>query len=270
MDLVNLTIDGIKVSVPAGSTVLEAARSANIQIPTLCYLKDVNQIGACRMCLVDTGARALAAACVMPVSEGMNVKTNTPAIREARKVNMELLLSNHDRKCLTCVRSRNCELQTLAEELGVRDVRFEGYRSEYPIDDKSLSVVRDPNKCIQCRRCIAACHNVQKIGVIGTVGRGFGTVIAPAWENETTTSSRVILFGRTGSSSSSIFSTFRSPLSAVTVSSRTSALSGISSIFARAPYQFVPAAATISCLARPSWITFMLIVDWRRPSQMPI
>ena len=184
MDLVNLTIDGIKVSVPAGSTVLEAARSANIQIPTLCYLKDVNQIGACRMCLVDTGARALAAACVMPVSEGMNVKTNTPAIREARKVNMELLLSNHDRKCLTYVRSRNCELQTLAEELGVRDVRFEGYRSEYPIDDKSLSVVRDPNKCIQCRRCIAACHNVQKIGVIGTVGRGFGTVIAPAWDDK--------------------------------------------------------------------------------------
>lgn len=184
MDLVNLTIDGIKVSVPAGSTVLEAARSANIQIPTLCYLKDVNQIGACRMCLVDTGARALAAACVMPVSEGMNVKTNTPAIREARKVNMELLLSNHDRKCLTCVRSRNCELQTLAEELGVRDVRFEGYRSEYPIDDKSLSVVRDPNKCIQCRRCVAACHNVQKIGVIGTVGRGFGTVIAPAWDDK--------------------------------------------------------------------------------------
>ena len=124
MDLVNLTIDGIKVSVPAGSTVLEAARSANIQIPTLCYLKDVNQIGACRMCLVDTGARALAAACVMPVSEGMNVKTNTPAIREARKVNMELLLSNHDRNCLTCVRSRNCELQTLAVELGVREVRF--------------------------------------------------------------------------------------------------------------------------------------------------
>ena len=184
MDLVNLTIDGIKVSVPAGSTVLEAARSANIQIPTLCYLKDVNQIGACRMCLVDTGARALAAACVMPVSEGMNVKTNTPAIREARKVNMELLLSNHDRKCLTCVRSRNCELQTLAEELGVRDIRFEGYRSEYPIDDKSLSVVRDPNKCIQCRRCVAVCHNVQKIGVIGTVGRGFGTVIAPAWDDK--------------------------------------------------------------------------------------
>ena len=178
MDLVSLTIDGVQVQVPAGTTVLEAARLANIQIPTLCYLKDVNQIGACRMCLVDTGARAFAAACVMPVSPNMVVKTNTPAIREARKVNMELLLSNHDRKCLTCVRSRNCELQTLAEELGVRDVRFEGKRNEYPIDDSSPSVVRDPNKCIQCRRCIAACGNVQKIGVIGTVGRGFNTLIA--------------------------------------------------------------------------------------------
>ena len=184
MDLVSLTIDGVQVQVPAGTTVLEAARLANIQIPTLCYLKDVNQIGACRMCLVDTGARAFAAACVMPVSPNMVVKTNTPAIREARKVNMELLLSNHDRKCLTCVRSRNCELQTLAEELGVRDVRFEGKRNEYPIDDSSPSVVRDPNKCIQCRRCIAACGNVQKIGVIGTVGRGFNTLIEPAFDQK--------------------------------------------------------------------------------------
>ena len=182
MDMVSLTIDGIKVQVPAGITVLEAARSANIQIPTLCYLKDVNQIGACRMCLVDTGARALAAACVMPVSDGMVVKTNTPAIREARKVTLELLLSNHDRSCLTCVRSRNCELQTLAKELGVADLRFEGAKTELPADVSSPSLVREPNKCIQCRRCIAACANVQKIGVIGTVGRGFNTVIEPAFD----------------------------------------------------------------------------------------
>ena len=180
--MVSLTIDGIKVQVPAGTTVLEAARSANIQIPTLCYLKDVNQIGACRMCLVDTGARALAAACVMPVSDGMVVKTNTPAIREARKVTLELLLSNHDRSCLTCVRSRNCELQTLAKELGVADLRFEGAKTELPADVSSPSLVREPNKCIQCRRCIAACANVQKIGVIGTVGRGFNTVIEPAFD----------------------------------------------------------------------------------------
>ena len=182
MDMVSLTIDGIKVQVPAGTTVLEAARSANIQIPTLCYLKDVNQIGACRMCLVDTGARALAAACVMPVSDGMVVKTNTPAIREARKVTLELLLSNHDRSCLTCVRSRNCELQILAKELGVADLRFEGAKTELPADVSSPSLVREPNKCIQCRRCIAACANVQKIGVIGTVGRGFNTVIEPAFD----------------------------------------------------------------------------------------
>ena len=182
MDMVSLTIDGIKVQVPAGTTVLEAARSANIQIPTLCYLKDVNQIGACRMCLVDTGARALAAACVMPVSDGMVVKTNTPAIREARKVTLELLLSNHDRSCLTCVRSRNCELQTLAKELGVADLRFEGAKTELPADVSSPSLVREPNKCIQCRRCIAACANVQKIGVIGTVGRGFNTVSEPAFD----------------------------------------------------------------------------------------
>ena len=182
MDLVSLTIDGIKVQVPAGTTVLEAARSANIQIPTLCYLKDVNQIGACRMCLVDTGARALAAACVMPVSDGMVVKTNTPAIREARKVTLELLLSNHDRSCLTCVRSRNCELQTLAKELGVADLRFEGAKTDLPADTSSPSLVREPNKCIQCRRCVAACANVQKIGVIGTVGRGFNTVIEPAFD----------------------------------------------------------------------------------------
>ena len=161
MDMVSLTIDGIKVQVPAGTTVLEAARSANIQIPTLCYLKDVNQIGACRMCLVDTGA---------------------PAIREARKVTLELLLSNHDRSCLTCVRSRNCELQTLAKELGVADLRFEGAKTELPADVSSPSLVREPNKCIQCRRCVAACANVQKIGVIGTVGRGFNTVIEPAFD----------------------------------------------------------------------------------------
>ena len=178
MDMVSLTIDGIKVQVPAGTTVLEAARSANIQIPTLCYLKDVNQIGACRMCLVDTGARALAAACVMPVSDGMVVKTNTPAIREARKVTLELLLSNHDRSCLTCVRSENCELQTLCKELGVENSeRFAGARNEYEVDSSSDSIVRNNNKCILCRRCVGACANVQKVGVIGPVMRGFKTSI---------------------------------------------------------------------------------------------
>lgn len=181
MEMVNLTIDGVKVQAPAGSTVLEAARLAGIYIPTLCYLKGVNQIGACRMCVVDTGARALSAACVMPVSEGMVVKTNTPAVREARKVNLELILSAHDRKCLTCVRNKNCELQTLSENLGIRDIQFEGAINSYEPDLSSPSVERDASKCIQCRRCVATCHQVQGVGVIGQVNRGFNTIIAPAF-----------------------------------------------------------------------------------------
>ena len=181
MDMLNVTIDGVKVSVPAGTTVLEAARKANIHIPTLCYLKDINQIGACRMCVVDVGARALAAACVMPVSEGMVVKTNTPAVRAARKSVLELILSNHKRECLSCVRSQNCELQKLAKELGADENRFCGDNIDYPLDDFSPSIVRDPNKCILCRRCLAACRQVQQIGAIGAVERGFKTQIAPAF-----------------------------------------------------------------------------------------
>ncbi len=181
MDMLNVTIDGVKVSVPAGTTVLEAARMANIHIPTLCFLKDINEIGACRMCVVDVGARALAAACVMPVSEGMVVKTNTPAVRKARKAVLELILSNHERKCLSCVRSQNCELQKLAKELGVDESRFCGANIEYPLDEISPSLVRDPNKCILCRRCLAVCRNVQQIGAIGAVERGFKTQIAPAF-----------------------------------------------------------------------------------------
>lgn len=183
MSMVNLTIDGIGVQVPAGTTVLEAARQANIHIPTLCFLKGINEIGACRMCVVDIGARAFAAACVMPVSEGMKVKTSTPAVREARKVTLELILANHERKCLTCVRSQNCELQTLAKELGVEDVRFDSFEKNYKVDDfSSPSIVRDPNKCILCRRCSSVCHNIQKIGAIGPVNRGFNTMIAPPFE----------------------------------------------------------------------------------------
>ncbi|MBE5777147.1 MAG: 2Fe-2S iron-sulfur cluster binding domain-containing protein [Clostridiales bacterium] len=181
MAMLNVTIDGVKVSVPAGTTVLEAARQANIHIPTLCYLKDINEIGACRMCVVDVGARALAAACVMPVSEGMVVKTNTPAVRQARKSVLELILSNHERKCLSCVRSHNCELQQLAKELGVEESHFDGENIEYPLDVLSPSMVRDPNKCILCRRCVAACRNVQQIGAIGPVHRGFKTEIAPSF-----------------------------------------------------------------------------------------
>ena len=156
-NLVKLTIDGVSVEVPAGTTVLEAAKKAGINIPTLCYLKDINQIGACRMCIVDTGARAFGAACVLPVSNGMNVKTNTPKIREARRVNLELLLSNHDKKCLDCARNQKCELQQMCQDLGVDDVdKYKGKMNEYDIDELSPSIVRNNNKCILCRRCVAA------------------------------------------------------------------------------------------------------------------
>ena len=182
-NLVKLTIDGVSVEVPAGTTVLEAAKKAGINIPTLCYLKDINQIGACRMCIVDTGARAFGAACVLPVSEGMNVKTNTPKLREARKINLELLLSNHDKRCLDCARNQKCELQQMCIDLGVEDVdKFKGKQNEYDIDDLSPSIVRNNNKCILCRRCVAACNNTQAVGVIGPMGRGFKTQIRSAWE----------------------------------------------------------------------------------------
>ena len=136
MEMVNITINGQKLQVPKDYTILQAARSANIDIPTLCYLKDVNEIGACRMCVVEVkGARSLQAACVYPVSEGLEIKTNTPAVRESRKVTLELILSNHDRKCLTCIRNRNCELQKLAEDLNVQDLRFDGETYRLPLDD---------------------------------------------------------------------------------------------------------------------------------------
>ena len=182
-NMINLTIDGVQVSVPAGTTVLEAARQAHIHIPTLCYLKDLNKIGACRVCVVDVGARALQAACVYPVSEGMVVKTNTPAVRRARKTVVELLLSIHDRKCLSCSRNNNCELQDLCRDLGIEDDnRFAGERNKYDVDDLSTCVVRDNNKCVLCRRCVAACHNQQNVGVIGAIGRGFTTQIASPWD----------------------------------------------------------------------------------------
>ena len=181
--MINLKINGQEVSVPAGSTVLEAARTAGIDIPTLCYLKDVSQTGSCRMCLVEIkGGRALQAACVYPVAEGLEVYTNTPAVRNARKVTLELILSNHDRKCLTCERNRNCELQALADELGVTEIHYEGVRNEYDIDELSPSIVRDNNKCILCRRCVNMCKNIQTVGAIDTMERGFKTKVACAFD----------------------------------------------------------------------------------------
>ena len=179
MNTVTLTIDGVQITVPANYTILEAAAEAGINIPTLCYLKDINQIGACRLCLVEIeGARALQAACVSQVGEGMVVRTNTEKLRANRKLNLELLLSNHNRECTTCPRSKNCELQALCHEYGVDTVRFEPLEKKtYEKDTLSPSVVRDNSKCINCRRCIAACNDVQKIGAIGPSLRGDKLII---------------------------------------------------------------------------------------------
>ena len=175
---VTLKINGQDITVPADYTVLMAAKEANIHIPTLCYLKDLNQIGACRMCVVEIkGARALQAACVYPVSEGLEVLTNSPKVRRARKDTLELILSNHNRQCLTCVRSGNCELQKLSEELCIDRVRFgsEAENTKYTIDTSSPSYIRDNNKCVLCRRCVAACAN-QAISVIQAKERGLSLI----------------------------------------------------------------------------------------------
>jgi len=180
-EMVTLKIDGRTVEVPRGTTVLEAARKVGIKIPSLCYLKGSNAIGACRMCIVDIGTRSLPASCTLPVENGMDVKTNTPEVRKARRTNMELILSNHDRNCLTCIRNQSCELQKLAEELGVRDIKYAGEVEDYELDLSSTSIVRDPKKCILCRRCIAACSTVQHVNVIGATHRGFKTMVETAF-----------------------------------------------------------------------------------------
>ncbi len=185
MDMVNIKINGMPLSVPAGSTILEAARTMGIEIPTLCHMKDMNEIGACRICVVEVkGARSLVAACVYPVNEGMEVLTNSPRVLNARKKTLELILSTHDRKCLSCSRSGKCELQALCRELGVEDEgKYDGERKEYALDTSAAHMVRDNNKCILCRRCVAACRQ-QFVGVIGPNNRGFETTIGCAFEKE--------------------------------------------------------------------------------------
>ena len=177
--MVNLTINGKPVEVEEGTTILEAARKVNIDIPTLCFLKDINEVGDCRMCIVEVeGRRGFATACIQKVEEGMVVKTDTPAVIESRKMVLDLILSNHDRKCLTCSRNGTCELQKLAEEFYVDKIEYMGDRNEYEIDDKSPAIVRNFNKCVLCRRCVATCKKVQGIGAIDCVGRGFSSCIS--------------------------------------------------------------------------------------------
>lgn len=178
-NLVTLTIDNQEVKVEKGTTILQAARQAGIDIPTLCFLKDINEVGDCRMCIVEVeGRRGFATSCIQKVEEGMVVHTNTPNVMEARHVILDLIISNHAKDCLTCTRSGNCELQALATKFNISKVEFEGERMEHQIDDVSPSIVRDFNKCILCRRCVAACKNVQKIGAIDCINRGFDSCIS--------------------------------------------------------------------------------------------
>lgn len=178
-EIIKLKIDGIDVEVPKGTTILQAAKKANIDIPTLCYLKEINEIGDCRICIVEVeGRRGFATSCIQKAEEGMVVHTHSKQIMEARKVILDLILSNHQRDCLTCTRNGNCELQTLAMKFNVMNVEYEGEKSVHKIDDLSPSIVRDFNKCILCRRCISTCKKVQKIGAIDCVNRGFNSCVS--------------------------------------------------------------------------------------------
>ncbi|MEG1429896.1 MAG: NADH-dependent [FeFe] hydrogenase, group A6 [Oscillospiraceae bacterium] len=182
---ISLKINDIPVTVPEGTTILEAARTVGIKIPSLCFLKGVNEIGACRICVVEVkGARSLVASCVYPVSNGMEVQTNTPAVLDSRKMTLELMLSNHRMDCLTCARNSHCELRELATELGIDAVRYANDALLPRIEASAPHLVRDNSKCILCRRCTAMCHNIQQVGVIGPNDRGFNTHIGCAFDRD--------------------------------------------------------------------------------------
>ena len=182
--LITLTIDGTKVTVKQGSTILDAARQANIDIPTLCFLKGINEMGDCRMCIVEVeGRKGFATSCIQKAEEGMVVHTHTPSVLEARRMVLDLIISNHAKDCLTCTRSGNCELQNLAIKFNVLNIEYEGERTKHKVDDKSPAIVRDFNKCILCRRCVGACKNVQGIGAIDCINRGFESCVSTAGDH---------------------------------------------------------------------------------------
>jgi len=183
--MLELTVDGMRVSVPDGTTLLDACRRVGVNVPTLCYLEGLAPVGACRVCLVEVeGAKALQPSCVTPAARGMNVHTNTRRVRNARKTVVELLLSNHGGDCQTCERSEDCELRNLASELGITDVRYEGEVSSGQLDLSTPALVRDTSKCILCRRCVAVCNEVQGVGALFPQGRGLDSVVGPAFCND--------------------------------------------------------------------------------------
>ncbi|MDD2431432.1 MAG: NADH-dependent [FeFe] hydrogenase, group A6 [Firmicutes bacterium] len=184
MDNINLTIDGKAVSCPAGTTIYQAAKKVGIEIPTLCYHEDLGTPSVCRICVVEiVGMRTLQPSCSYPVAEGMKVLTNSPGVREARKMVVELLLAHHPEDCQTCSRNLKCELQQIAFNLGIREVRFDRINRFLPVDESSPSIIRDPNKCINCRRCLEACEKVQGVAALSLINRGFDTVVMPAFES---------------------------------------------------------------------------------------
>jgi NADH-quinone oxidoreductase subunit G/NADP-reducing hydrogenase subunit HndD len=178
--MINLTINGKKISAAEGTTIMEAAKANNISIPNLCYLEKIHKFGSCRICVVEVkGAKTLQASCMTAVAEGMEVNTNSEKVRKARKVLYELLLSDHSKDCLSCKRNQSCELQQLGRTLGVEGTRFEGAHSDYVIDS-SVAITRDMSKCVLCRRCVTACNEIQGTGILNAQNRGFDTVIGPA------------------------------------------------------------------------------------------
>ena len=194
--MVHLTINNIKVNAEDGMTILEAAQSIGISIPTLCHLKDLTPTGACRFCVVEVeGQKSLLPACAFPVFEGMVVDTNSPRVRRARKTIIELLVENHPQDCLVCVRNKNCELQDMAERYGVREHRYSGSTKNHAIDVSSASIERDPAKCILCGRCVRVCHEVQKIGAIDFTNRGFSSIVTTPY-NKGINISECILCGQ--------------------------------------------------------------------------
>jgi iron-only hydrogenase group A len=183
--MMKLEINNIPVEVEKGATILEAAKKAGVKIPTFCHLEGVHNAGACRVCLVEVdGVRDLAASCVMPAGDGMKVKTNTRRVRDARKTVVELLLSEHDGECQTCNRNYDCELQALAREMGITDIPYEGQKTTGGIDRSTVGLVRDSGKCVMCRRCVTVCSETQGVAAVFPQGRGFSTVIGPAFAND--------------------------------------------------------------------------------------